>query len=179
LRAKRPSSRSRTLLHGGRLLRFVVGRKQVQLPERLEHLIAGWLIGIPVPLLLISAPTWGWVIVANVLLGINQGLTWSATVIMKIDLAGPERRGLAMMVGPLSSRAWVASPAAGSYPRSQDRPDHRCLRMLSTRPCRHTGFGRPRHWADDVERGTRCIGTSDWGEGCRSATRRPQRDPGA
>ncbi|MEV4285544.1 MFS transporter [Nonomuraea bangladeshensis] len=59
-------------------------------------LIAGWLAGLPVPLLLIWAPNWGWVIAANVLLGVNQGLTWSTTVIMKIDLAGPERRGLAM-----------------------------------------------------------------------------------
>ncbi|GAC1479775.1 MAG: MFS transporter [Acidimicrobiales bacterium] len=59
-------------------------------------LVAGWLFGIPVPLLLMWAPSWGWVIVANVLLGINQGLTWSTTVIMKIDLVGPERRGLAM-----------------------------------------------------------------------------------
>src|SRR5262249_4141916 len=50
----------------------------------------------PVPLLLMWAPSWGWVIVANVLLGINQGLTWSTTVIMKIDLVGPARRGLAM-----------------------------------------------------------------------------------
>ena len=59
-------------------------------------LVAGWLIAIPVPLLLIWAPTWGWVIVANVLLGVNQGLTWSTTVIMKIDLVGPAKRGLAM-----------------------------------------------------------------------------------
>jgi MFS family permease len=59
-------------------------------------LVAGWLIGMPVPLLLIWAPSWGWVLVANVLLGVNQGLTWSTTVIMKIDLAGPARRGLAM-----------------------------------------------------------------------------------
>ena len=59
-------------------------------------LVAGWLIGVPVPLLLIWAPSWGWVIAANVLLGVNQGLTWSMTVIMKIDLAGPLRRGLAM-----------------------------------------------------------------------------------
>jgi MFS family permease len=58
-------------------------------------LVAGWLVGIPVPILLIWAPTWGWVIVANVLLGVNQGLTWS-TVIMKIDLVGPAKRGLAM-----------------------------------------------------------------------------------
>jgi MFS family permease len=65
-----------------------VGRKPV--------LVAGWLIGLPVPLLLLWAPSWGWIIVANVLLGVNQGLTWSTTVIMKIDLVGPERRGLAM-----------------------------------------------------------------------------------
>ena len=59
-------------------------------------LIAGWLIAIPVPLMLIWAPSWGWVVAANVLLGINQGLTWSTTVIMKIDLVGPRQRGLAM-----------------------------------------------------------------------------------
>ena len=59
-------------------------------------LLAGWLLAIPVPLLLIWAPSWGWVIAANVLLGINQGLTWSTTVIMKIDLVGPRQRGLAM-----------------------------------------------------------------------------------
>ncbi|MFI2431317.1 MFS transporter [Streptomyces sp. NPDC018693] len=59
-------------------------------------LLTGWLIALPVPLLLIWAPSWGWVVAANVLLGINQGLTWSTTVIMKIDLVGPARRGLAM-----------------------------------------------------------------------------------
>ena len=59
-------------------------------------LLAGWLLAIPVPLLLIWAPSWGWVVAANVLLGINQGLTWSTTVIMKIDLVGPRQRGLAM-----------------------------------------------------------------------------------
>ncbi|MEO5838982.1 MAG: MFS transporter [Acidimicrobiales bacterium] len=59
-------------------------------------LVAGWLIGIPVPIIVIWAPTWTWIVFANVLLGMNQGLTWSTTVIMKIDLAGPERRGLAM-----------------------------------------------------------------------------------
>jgi MFS family permease len=58
--------------------------------------VAGWLFGLPVPLLLMWAPSWGWVIAANVLLGVNQGLTWSTTVIMKIDLVGPERRGFAM-----------------------------------------------------------------------------------
>jgi MFS family permease len=59
-------------------------------------LVAGWLVGLPVPLLIILAPRWEWIVLANVLLGINQGLCWSTAVIMKIDLAGPERRGLAM-----------------------------------------------------------------------------------
>jgi MFS family permease len=59
-------------------------------------LVAGWIIGVPIPLLLIWASTWGWIVFANVLLGVNQGLTWSTTVIMKIDLVGPTRRGLAM-----------------------------------------------------------------------------------
>jgi MFS family permease len=59
-------------------------------------LVAGWLVAVPVPLMLIWAPDWWLVVLANVLLGISQGLTWSTTVIMKIDLVGPERRGLAM-----------------------------------------------------------------------------------
>lgn len=59
-------------------------------------LVAGWLIAVPIPFILIWAPSWGWVILANVLLGVNQGLTWSTTVIMKIDLVGPVNRGLAM-----------------------------------------------------------------------------------
>ena len=59
-------------------------------------LVAGWLFAIPVPLLIIWAPSWGWVVLANVLLGINQGLSWSTTVVMKIDLVGPRQRGLAM-----------------------------------------------------------------------------------
>jgi MFS family permease len=59
-------------------------------------LVVGWLLAIPVPLLLIWAPSWGWVIAANVLLGVNQGLSWSTTVVMKIDLVGPRQRGLAM-----------------------------------------------------------------------------------
>ena len=59
-------------------------------------LLLGWLLAIPVPLLLMWAPSWGWVIVANVLLGLNQGLTWSTTVVMKIDLVGARQRGLAM-----------------------------------------------------------------------------------
>ena len=74
-------------------------------------LIAGWLVGIPVPLLLMWAPTWNWVIFANVLLGINQGLTWSTTVIMKIDLAGPDKRGLAMGLNEAAGYGAVAVTA--------------------------------------------------------------------
>jgi MFS family permease len=77
-------------------------------------LLAGWLIAVPVPLMLIWAPNWGWVIAANVLLGINQGLTWSTTVIMKIDLAGPARRGLAMGLNEAAGYGAVAATAAAT-----------------------------------------------------------------
>ncbi|MET8446817.1 MFS transporter [Streptomyces sp. NPDC005209] len=63
--------------------------------RRKQLLLTGWLIGIPVPFALAWAPSWGWIVAANVLLGLNQGLTWSMTVNMKIDLVGPSRRGLA------------------------------------------------------------------------------------
>ncbi|MGW1911639.1 MFS transporter [Streptomyces sp. NPDC002076] len=63
--------------------------------RRKQLLVTGWLIGIPVPFALAWAPSWGWIVAANVLLGLNQGLTWSMTVNMKIDLVGPARRGLA------------------------------------------------------------------------------------
>jgi MFS family permease len=74
-------------------------------------LLAGWLAGLPVPLLLMWAPTWTWVVVANVLLGVNQGLAWSTTVIMKIDLAGPDRRGLAMGLNEAAGYGAVAVTA--------------------------------------------------------------------
>jgi MFS family permease len=74
------------LFAGGLADRF--GRKRV--------LVAGWLVGLPVPLILMYAPSWEWIVAANVLLGINQGLAWSMTVIMKIDLVGPRGRGLAV-----------------------------------------------------------------------------------
>ncbi|GHG25553.1 MFS transporter [Streptomyces filamentosus] len=63
--------------------------------RRRQLLLAGWLIGVPVPFVLAWAPSWWWIVAANVLLGVNQGLTWSMTVNMKIDLVGPARRGLA------------------------------------------------------------------------------------
>ncbi len=71
-------------------------------------LVAGWLIGIPVPLILMYAPNWNWILVANVLLGINQGLTWSSTVIMKIDLVGEKQRGLAMGLNEFAGYISVA-----------------------------------------------------------------------
>lgn len=77
-------------------------------------LLAGWLVAIPVPLMLIWAPSWGWVVAANVLLGVNQGLTWSTTVIMKIDLAGPSRRGLAMGLNEAAGYVAVAVTAVAT-----------------------------------------------------------------
>jgi MFS family permease len=79
------------------------GRKRV--------LVAGWLVACPVPLLLMWAPTWRWVLVANVFLGVSQGLTWSTTVIMKIDLAGPRNRGLAMGLNEFAGYFAVAGSA--------------------------------------------------------------------
>jgi len=74
-------------------------------------LIAGWVVGLPVPFLLIAAPAWSWVVFANVLLGVNQGLTWSTTVLMKIDLVGPRRRGLALGLNEASGYLAVAITA--------------------------------------------------------------------
>ncbi|MEO8229849.1 MAG: MFS transporter [Chloroflexota bacterium] len=74
-------------------------------------LIAGWLVGLPVPLLLIWAPSWTWIVVANLLLGVNQGLAWSTTVIMKIDLVGPARRGLVMGLNEAAGYGAVALTA--------------------------------------------------------------------
>jgi MFS family permease len=79
------------------------GRKKV--------LITGWLFALPVPVLILLAPSWRWVVLANVLLGINQGLCWSTTVIMKIDLVGPERRGLAMGLNEASGYLAVSAAA--------------------------------------------------------------------
>jgi len=74
-------------------------------------LIAGWLAGLPVPVLIIAAPDWGWVVAANVLLGVNQGFAWSTTVIMKIDLVGPARRGLALGLNEAAGYGAVAVAA--------------------------------------------------------------------
>jgi MFS family permease len=80
-----------------------LGRKHV--------LVAGWLVAIPVPFLLMWAPSWNWILFANVLLGISQGLTWSTTVIMKIDLVGSGQRGLAMGLNEFAGYVAVAASA--------------------------------------------------------------------
>ena len=88
---------------------------------RRRILIAGWLVGIPVPLLLIWAPAWGWIIGANLLLGVNQGLAWSMTVNMKMDLAGPRWRGLVLGFNEsagylsLAAMAFLTGMIAESY----------------------------------------------------------------
>ncbi|MEX1140823.1 MAG: MFS transporter [Thermoleophilaceae bacterium] len=79
---------------------------------RRRLLIGGWVVALPVPLLLALAPTWEWVVAANVLLGVNQGLTWSMAVVMKIDLVGPRRRGLALGFNESAGYGGLALAAA-------------------------------------------------------------------
>src|SRR5262245_2813238 len=78
---------------------------------RRRTLIAGWIVAVPVPLLIIFAPSWGWVVAANILLGLNQGLCWSTAIIMKVDLVGPRRRGLAIGLNEASGYLAVAATA--------------------------------------------------------------------
>jgi len=90
-----------------------IGRKPI--------LVAGWLFALPVPFLIIYAPAWWWIDLANVLLGANQAMAWSMTVIMKIDLVGPKRRGLALGLNEFAgyfavgAMAWVTGYVAGHY----------------------------------------------------------------
>lgn len=79
--------------------------------SRRSILIAGWLFGLPVPFVIIFAPAWSWIIAANALLGLNQGLAWSMTVNMKIDLVGPRRRGLALGLNEAAGYLAVAAAA--------------------------------------------------------------------
>jgi MFS family permease len=83
-----------------------VGRKRL--------LVLGWAAALPVPPLIAIAPNWGWIVAANVLLGVNQGLAWSMTVVMKIDLVGPKRRGLALGLNEAAGYGGVALAAAAS-----------------------------------------------------------------
>ena len=108
--------------------------------SRRSILIAGWLFGLPVPFIIIFAPAWSWIIAANALLGLNQGLAWSMTVNMKIDLVGPRRRGLALglneaagylAVGAAAFAAGVIASAVWPAPRAVVSR-HRIRRL---RPC--------------------------------------------
>src|SRR5213595_1957730 len=78
---------------------------------RRRLLIAGWAVALPLPLLIGVAPTWAWIVAANLFLGVNQGLAWSMTVVMKIDLAGPRRRGLALGLNESAGYLGVAATA--------------------------------------------------------------------
>lgn len=88
-----------TNLFAGRLAEQL-GRKKI--------LVAGWVVGLAIPVILIFARSWGWVIAANILLGINQGLCWSTTVIMKVDLVGPKWRGVATGVNEFAGYGALA-----------------------------------------------------------------------
>ena len=90
---------------------FAAGRLADRFGRR-SVLLLGWVSALPVPVLIILAPSWGWVVFANVLLGVNQGLAWSTTVNMKIDLAGPRRRGLALGLNEASGYLAVSAAAA-------------------------------------------------------------------
>src|SRR5262249_42426650 len=89
---------------------YLAGRLSDRCGRR-HVLLAGWLVAAPVPFMLMWAPGWSWILLANALLGISQGLTWSTTVIMKIDLAGPRSRGLAMGLNEFAGYAAVAASA--------------------------------------------------------------------
>jgi MFS family permease len=88
---------------GAGVLADKVGRKRL--------LVIGWLVVLPVPVMIALAPSWGWIVAANILLGVNQGLAWSMTVVMKIDLAGPARRGLALGLNEAAGYVGVAVTA--------------------------------------------------------------------
>ena len=81
---------------------------------RRRLLLLGWALALPVPLLIAVAPSWGWVVAANVFLGVNQGLAWSMTVVMKVDLVGPKQRGLALGINEAAGYGGVAVAAAAS-----------------------------------------------------------------
>jgi MFS family permease len=95
------------------LTNYVAGRLSDRFGRKLV-LVGGWLVATPVPFLLMWAPSWSWILFANALLGVSQGLTWSTTVIMKIDLAGPQKRGLAMGLNEFAGYVAVAGSALGA-----------------------------------------------------------------
>ena len=95
------------------LANLVAGRLSDRVGRK-EILVAGWFFALPVPFLIMFAPSWGWIVFANALLGVNQGLCWSTAVIMKIDLVGPARRGLALGLNEAAGYLSAAAAAFGS-----------------------------------------------------------------
>jgi MFS family permease len=99
---------------------LIAGRQSERIGRK-PLLILGWIVGLPIPFLLWWAPSWNWVTAANALLGVNQGLCWSTTVVMKIDLVGPNRRGLAMGLnefagyGAVALASWGCALVADTY----------------------------------------------------------------
>src|SRR4051812_36873229 len=89
---------------------------------RRRLLILGWAVALPVPLLIGLAPSWPWIVAANALLGVNQGLAWSMTVVMKVDLVGPKRRGFALGVNEAAGDGGGALAAAASRLPATDFP---------------------------------------------------------
>ena len=112
-------------------------------------MITGWLVALPVPVLIALAPSWGWIVAANVFLGVNQGLAWSMTVVMKIDLVGPRRRGLALGLNESAGYVGVAVTArsAGALAASFAPARHRLGRRGGHRRGRPRDLGalRARH----------------------------------
>jgi MFS family permease len=96
---------------GVKALTNLAAGTQAERAGRRRLLIAGWTAALPVPVLIAVAPSWAWVVVANALLGVNQGLAWSMTVVMKIDLVGPKRRGLALGLNEAAGYGGVAIAA--------------------------------------------------------------------
>ena len=125
-----------------------VGRKRL--------LVIGWLLALPVPLMIALAPSWGWIVAANLFLGANQGLAWSMTVVMKIDLVGPRRRGLALGLNESAGYLGVADRSLrhrrarrhvrAAHARLDDRRGHRRARDGDLDPlrARHRGARRAR-----------------------------------
>src|SRR5688572_17475556 len=106
------------------LMNYAAGRFADRYGRR-RVLIAGWLVAVPVPFILMWAPSWNWILFGNALLGVSQGLTWSVTVVMKIDLVGSQRRGLAMGLNEFAGYVAVAAAAFATgwiAPRHSRRP---------------------------------------------------------
>ena len=149
-----------------------VGRKPL--------LVLGWLVALPVPLLVGLAPSWSFIVAANILLGINQGLAWSMTVVMKIDLAGPARRGLALGLNEAAGYLGVATTALATGALRHLRAAHRRLGGRGTEPfdgALHRGRLRAGHCGSRCRRAARTCRRHD-GAAPRTRGGVPDRDAG-